>query len=83
VTSGERTFDDVRTAADAQFPEQDPTQGEVAERLERIDTRIAELRTAIGDEGGGQSTVVAWAALGVAAAALVLGLARRRERGAS
>ena len=38
-TSSENTFDDVRNPAELEFPEQDPTRGELAERLERLSQR--------------------------------------------
>jgi hypothetical protein len=82
-TSGEKTFDDVRTATEAQFPAQDPTQGELAQRLERIDARLAELRASLGEDQGAGASVLSWVALGVAAAALVVAVLRRRERGAA
>lgn len=71
-TSGPE-FDDVRNPADAQFPERDPTAGEIAQRLDQIDARLAE-------SGGGSSTL----ALIIAAVAVVLalgaiGLALRRR----
>jgi hypothetical protein len=85
ITSGERTFDEVVSPADAQFPERDPTQGEIAERLERIDARIADLQTAVESEGGseGPGTLLSWMALGVAVLALAVALFRRRERHAT
>jgi MYXO-CTERM domain-containing protein len=84
ITSGERTFDEVVTPAEAQFPEQDPTQGEIAERLERIDARIADLRSALGsEESDGPSSLLPWAALALAALALAVALVRRRERHAA
>lgn len=79
-TSGERSFDDVETPTDVQFPERDPTGAEVADRLERIDQRLAALA---GEDDGASSTavptVVSIAALLVAAAALVVALLRRRQ----
>jgi hypothetical protein len=44
--SGPQTFSDVVTTADIQYPEQDPTTGELAERIERVEPR---LTTAIDD----------------------------------
>ena len=84
VTSGDRTFEDVVIPADAQFPEQDPTQGEIAERLERIDARIADLRSVLSaDERDGPSSILSWAALGLSALALAVALIRRRARNAA
>jgi hypothetical protein len=67
-TSGPETFSDANLAASVQFPEQDPTSGELAERLDRLDARIG--------EGGG---VALWVAIGsgiLAIAALVTALRR-------
>ena len=90
ITSGPQTFDDVVPASDAQFPEADPSQGEVAERLERIDARLAGLRAQLanpgqdgGDGGDAVPYVIALSALAVALVALVVALARRRGRGAA
>ncbi|MGH2723892.1 MAG: hypothetical protein ACRDI0_06435 [Actinomycetota bacterium] len=83
-TSGE-TFDDVQNPADAQFPARDPTAGELATRLDRIDSRIQALRQDIQAQdlgsGAGASTVLAIVAVVLAALAVVLagaGLAGRR-----
>jgi hypothetical protein len=40
-TSGEQTFDDVHEPADVQFPAQDPSTGELAEAVTRLQTRLA------------------------------------------
>jgi hypothetical protein len=86
-TSGEQTFDEVLNPGEAQFPEQDPTQGELAERLERIDARIGDLRTevaALGEEDEGSAPLL----LGIAgillgALALAFAVAGRRQRRAA
>jgi hypothetical protein len=48
-TSGPKTFDDVVNPADAEFPVQDPTNGELADRIDReiprLETSIAEVKT--------------------------------------
>jgi hypothetical protein len=83
-TSGEQTFDEVMNPGEAQFPEQDPTQGELAERLERIDARIADLRTevaALGEEDGGSAPMLLGLA-GIILGGVALGFAvsGRRQR---
>jgi hypothetical protein len=83
-TSGEKTFDEVINPGEAQFPEQDPSQGELAERLERIDARIADLRAevvALGEEGDGSAPMLLGIA-GVLLGAIALGFAvsSRRQR---
>lgn len=82
VTSGPRTFDDVTSASEVAFPVQDPTQGELAERLERIDARVGELRSsieALRAEQGGPAFPVALAVLGAGLVALAAALVRRRS----
>jgi hypothetical protein len=85
ITSGERTFEEVVNPAEVQFPEQDPTQGEIAERLERIDTRIASLQAALtsADDSEGRTLILSGAAVAVAFLALAVALFRRRERHAA
>jgi hypothetical protein len=46
-TSGPNTFDDVLDSADAQFPVQDPSVAEVAERLDREIPRLTERLDAV------------------------------------
>jgi hypothetical protein len=86
-TSGEQTFDEVLNPGQAQFPEQDPTQGELAERLERIDARIADLRTevaSLGEEDGGSAPMLlGLAAILLGAVALAFAVAGRRQRRAA
>jgi hypothetical protein len=48
--SGPTTFSDVSDPADIQFPVQDPSTGELAERIER---EVPRLRSAIDDAGAG------------------------------
>jgi hypothetical protein len=80
-TSGPDTFNDVQNPADAEFPEQDPTRGEIAEALERLSGRIEELGAqepaAEEDEG---PDVALWIAIGAAVLALIaVGVAARRR----
>lgn len=39
-TSGEDTFDDIHEPTDAQFPAQDPTNGELSDAVTRLQTRL-------------------------------------------
>jgi hypothetical protein len=86
-TSGERSFDEVLNPSEAQFPEQDPTQGELAERLERIDARIAELRTQVAalgeDDGGSGPTVLGIVGILLGGIALGVAVSGRRQRRAA
>jgi len=45
-TSGPNTFDDVENPQSVEFPEQQPTSGELAARIDRVEPRLA---SAIGD----------------------------------
>jgi hypothetical protein len=78
-TSGPDTFNDVQNPADAEFPEQDPTRGEIAEALERLTGRVEELTAQEPAEDEG-SDVALWVAVGAAVLALIaVGLAARRR----
>jgi hypothetical protein len=79
-TSGPQTFDDVNNPTEAEFPEQDPTRGELAGALDRLTGRIEDLRADVtADEGG--DPVAMWIAIGAGVVALIaLGLAARRRR---
>lgn len=72
-TSGPNTFEDVRSSAEFEVPVADPSRGDLAERLERIDARV-------GDSGGGvlPLAISILSAL-IAIAALVVALRRRRS----
>jgi hypothetical protein len=45
-TSGPNTFDDVESPQSVEFPEQQPSSGEIAARIDRVEPRLA---SAIGD----------------------------------
>ena len=69
-TSGPDTFSDAGLAASIEFPEQDPTNGELAKSIERLSGRV--------DDAGGDGTTL-WVAIGggvLALAALVTALRR-------
>ena len=88
-TSGPRTFGDVNDPAEIQFPEQDPTTGELADRIDRevprLTTAIDDVRAAsteASDEAAGALTLglvgVVVGILGVIAAVAALVASRRR-----
>jgi hypothetical protein len=88
-TSGPRTFSDVEDPKQIQFPVQDPTNGELAERIDREVPRLTsateEVRaaaTAANDDASSAQTfallALAVGALGVALAAGALLLVRKR-----
>lgn len=70
-TSGPDTFSDASLAADIQFPERDPSNGELAESIERLSGRI--------DDAGGGDTAL-WVAIGGAVLALIALFAAMRRR---
>jgi len=91
-TSGPKTFGDVVSPADVEFPVQDPTNGELADRIDReiprLETSIADLKTSadrsIGsavDDASGARTIalvgVALGALGLIAAIAAIAMTRR------
>ena len=45
-TSGEQTFDDVADPQGAQFPAQDPTSGQLSQKIDRLDGRLAGVQKA-------------------------------------
>lgn len=88
-TSGPRTFGDVNDPAEIQFPEQDPTTGELADRIDRevprLTTAIDDVRAAsteASDDAAGALTLglvgVVVGILGVIAAVAALVASRRR-----
>jgi hypothetical protein len=72
-TSSEDTFSNVNIPADIQFPEQDPTAGELAQAVERLSSRA--------DEGG--DTTALWIAIGSGVLALIALIAALRKRPAA
>ena len=69
-TSSDDTFSNVNVPADIQFPERDPTAGELAQAVERVQ--------ASAEEGGSQTAL--WLAIGstiIAVIALVLAMRKR------
>jgi hypothetical protein len=77
-TSGEDTFDEVQNPTDAEFPAQDPTRGELSEKLDRVAARLDEVRS---EALSGDPTTL-WIAIGSGLVALVaLALALRRRPG--
>ena len=91
-TSGPKTFDDVDDPKDAMFPEQDPSTGELAERIDRevprietaIDDAVSSVQAASDDASSATTLAIVGIAVGalgliLAVAALLLG--RRRPEG--
>jgi hypothetical protein len=78
-TSGPDTFDDVNNPTDAEFPEQDPTRGELAEALDRLSGRIEQLRAEVAADDD-ESPVALWVAIGAGVVALIALLLAARRR---
>jgi hypothetical protein len=79
-TSGPKTFDDVEDPTSVEFPVQDPTVGELADRIARevprLDTAIDDARSAVAtasDDASSASTL-AVIALVVGALGIVIGV---------
>ena len=72
-TSGPDTFAEVQNPSSAQFPEADPTDGELAARAETESARIDSMTSAVNT-----ARLLAIAGLVVGAAALAMALRRRK-----
>jgi hypothetical protein len=72
-TSSEDTFSNVNIPADIQFPEQDPTAGELAQAVERLSSRA----------GDGADSTALWIAIGSGVVALIALIAALRKRPAA
>ena len=88
-TSGPRTFSDVNDPTEIQFPEQDPTTGELSDRIDRevprLTTAIDDVRAAsveASDDADGARTLgligLLVGALGAIVAVIALVASRRR-----
>jgi hypothetical protein len=86
-TSGPDTFSDIENPTAVEFPEQDPTRGEIAGAVDQITGRIDVLRAevaAAAEEANDPDPLTMWIAIGagvVAVIALVVALIRRRSAG--
>ena len=84
-TSSDRTFDSPMDPAEIQFPVKDPSPGQLATRIERVEPRIEEVRTAAtsqaddAESAANRATVLAVLALVVGAAGLAFGVSARRR----
>jgi hypothetical protein len=75
-TSGPKTFDDVVSPADVEFPIQDPTNGELADRIDReiprLGTSIAAVKSSAASATDDASSARTLALVGVVLGALGL-----------
>jgi hypothetical protein len=75
-TSGPDTFNDIQNPADAEFPEQDPSRGEIAEAVERLTGRVENQAS----EEESSDPIALWIAVGAAVLAVIaIALAARRR----
>jgi hypothetical protein len=79
-TSGEDTFDDVRNPSEVEFPAQDPTRGELAERLDRLTQRVETVLGTEPADPGGDPLALGLGIAGLAVGLLALGISLSRGR---
>jgi hypothetical protein len=76
-TSGETTFDDVADPQGAQFPAKDPTSGQLSQKIDRLDSRLAGVQKAAESTASSAkdaaTTARLFAIVGIALAAVALG----------
>lgn len=88
-TSGPQTFDDVEDPQGAQFPAKDPTAGQLSEKIDRLDVRLATIQESAvsaarsADDAAGTARLLAIVAIALAVIALgasiVLPIVSRRR----
>lgn len=79
--SGPKTFDEIESSADLQFPKEDPSRGELADKGVQVDRRIAALKVEVGKAG--KRADAAWIALaGVMVGMIGLGRKVRARKAA-
>jgi hypothetical protein len=88
-TSSDKTFDSPKETADIEFPVKDPSRGQLATRVDRIEPRVDEVRTAVSADvddaksAASRATVLAIVGLTVGVVGIGFGVsARRRSTGA-
>jgi hypothetical protein len=77
-TSSETTFDDIKSANEVEFPAKDPSAGELAQRLQRAESRAAAQAKGAKDDASTARTI-GIVGIAIGAVALVAGIARRRR----
>lgn len=81
-TSGPGTFSDVEDTSAASFPTQDPNTGELSEKLDRENARLATELTTAQDDASSARTIamigVAVGAVGIVLAAVALATRKKR-----
>ncbi len=81
-TSSDKTFDPVQEAAAIEFPAKDPSPGEMAEKLDRLNSRVESVRASAQDAAAGARQARLFGAIGILAgiAGLIAAAASRRRR---
>lgn len=82
-TSSDTTFDSPESSGEIEFPVRDPSRGDLAARLERVDPRIDGLAAEADDarSAANRATLLAVAGLVAGVAGLAIGLSARRRGG--
>jgi len=87
-TSSDKTFESPKETTEIEFPAKDPTRAQLATRVERVDARLEEGRTAAASQAddaeraANRATALAVVGLAAGVAGLVFGVtARRRATG--
>ena len=84
-TSSEKTFDSPKETADIEFPVKDPSRGQLATRVDRIEPRVDQVRTAVESDvddaksAATRATVLAVVGLVVGVAGIAFGVSARRR----
>lgn len=81
-TTSEKTFDPVADPSTIEFPAKDPSRGELAMRIERLDPRIDAAQAGAREATGATAQLRGLAVTGIVlgAAGLLLGIASSRRR---
>jgi hypothetical protein len=81
-TSSDTTFDPVQEAGSIEFPSKDPSPGEIAAKLDRLDARIESIQRAAqtGIAAGDRGELAGGLGLLAGIASVVIGLGARRRR---
>lgn len=80
VASGEQTFDDIQNPSEVQFPEKDPSSGDLAQKIERESKRV-EAKAAAADDVAASAKTFGYVGTGtglIGIALAVAALARKR-----
>ncbi|HUR23653.1 MAG TPA: hypothetical protein VMZ73_07255 [Acidimicrobiales bacterium] len=84
-TSSDKTFESPKETADIEFPVKDPSPGQLATRLDRIEPRVDQVRTAVQSDvddaksAANRATALAVVGLIVGVAGVAFGVSARRR----